>query len=82
MSVLSVEPRAVNPVTVDVLDGICEGLGVSINDEEKEEYRKLLGVFHESALDLMAMDGMSFMKSSRIKAAFAYMGRLCSLHGP
>lgn len=58
MSVLSLEPKKGSPVTIEVLDEVCKDLGVSIKDEEKEEYRRLLGVFHEGAAELMAMDGM------------------------
>lgn len=57
MSVFSVEPKAGNPVTADVLDEVCSTLGVQIKDEEHEEYRKLLAVFDESAQELMAMPG-------------------------
>lgn len=57
MSVFSVDPKAGNPVTAEVLDEICRSLGVRIKDEEKEDYRKLLAVFDESARELMAMDG-------------------------
>ena len=59
MSVFSVDPKAGNPVTTEVLDEVCKGLGVKIKDEEREEYRKLLAVFDESVQDLMSMPGMS-----------------------
>lgn len=57
MSVFSVDPKSGNPVTTEVLDEVCKSLGVRIKDEEKEDYRKLLAVFDESARELMAMDG-------------------------
>ena len=57
MSVFSVNPKDGNPVTLAVLDDACKALGVSIKDEEKEDYRKLLAVFHESAEELMEMPG-------------------------
>jgi hypothetical protein len=78
MSVFSVEPKTGSPVTVEVLDGICEDLGVKIKDKEKEEYRKLLGVFHESCAELMAMDGMVV---SRIASKVSTLtGFQCRLH--
>lgn len=55
MSVFSVNPRDGNPVTTSVLDEVTESLGVTIKEEEKEDYRRLLAVFHESAEELMAM---------------------------
>jgi amidase len=55
MSVFSLKPRDGNPVTVDVLDDICKKLGVTIKDDEREDYHKLLAVFHESAEELMDM---------------------------
>lgn len=58
MSVFSVDPKAGNPVTGEVLDEVCESLGVKIKREEQEEYKKLLAVFDESAQELMAMPGM------------------------
>lgn len=57
MSVFSVEPKAGNSVTKEVLNDVCKGLGVKIKDEEQEEYRKLLAVFDESAQELMDMPG-------------------------
>ncbi|KAK5111750.1 hypothetical protein LTR62_004670 [Meristemomyces frigidus] len=56
MSVFSVDPKAGNPVTTEVLNETCQGLGVKLKPEEQEDYRKLLAVFDESARDLMAMD--------------------------
>lgn len=55
MSVFSVEPRDGTPVTAQVLDEVCASLRIRIKDDEKEDYRKLLAVFHESAEELMAM---------------------------
>ncbi|KIV99603.1 uncharacterized protein PV09_08778 [Verruconis gallopava] len=55
MSVFSVTPKDGNPVTTEVLDATCKSLGVLIHDDEKEDYRKLLAVFHEAAEELMAM---------------------------
>ncbi|KAF2186423.1 amidase signature enzyme [Zopfia rhizophila CBS 207.26] len=55
MSVFSVTPKAGNPVTYQVIDEVCKTLNVIIKDEEKEDYRKLLAVFHDSAEELMSM---------------------------
>jgi amidase len=55
MSVFSVIPKEGNPVTTAVLDDVCKALGVIIKNDEKEDYRRLLAVFHESAEELMAM---------------------------
>jgi amidase len=55
MSVFSVNPREGNPVTTETLDQVCQSLGIEIKEEEKDDYRRLLAVFHESAEELMAM---------------------------
>jgi amidase len=55
MSVFSVTPKEGNPVTFEVLDEVCQSLKVTVKDEEKDNYRKLLAVFHESVEELMAM---------------------------
>ncbi|KAK4504682.1 hypothetical protein PRZ48_002643 [Zasmidium cellare] len=56
MSVFSVDPKAGTAVTTEVLDEVCKSLGVKIKDEEKEDYRKLLAVFDESAREVMEME--------------------------
>lgn len=58
MSVFSLDTRANNPVTTKDVDEICSGLGVTIPDSEKESYRTLLAVYHESMESLMAMPGI------------------------
>ena len=55
MSVFSVTPKPGNPVTTEVFENVCKSLNVTLTDEEKEDYRRLLAVFHESAEELMAM---------------------------
>ncbi|KAK5018093.1 hypothetical protein LTR16_001816 [Cryomyces antarcticus] len=55
MSVTSVDPRADTPVDINTVKDICSTLGVTIKDEEQDEYRRLLAVFHESAEEMMAM---------------------------
>ena len=55
MSVFSVDPKEGGTVTTEALDDICKVFGVKLKDEEKEDYRKLLAVFDESAQELMAM---------------------------
>lgn len=58
MSVFSLDTRADNPVTLKDVDEICSSLGVSIQDNEKESYRTLLAVYHESVESLMAIPGI------------------------
>lgn len=55
MSVFSVDPKADSPVTTEALNDICKVFGVNLKDDEKEDYRRLLAVFDESAQELMAM---------------------------
>jgi amidase len=55
MSVFSITPKKGNPVTSHVLDSVCNSLGVSIKDDERDEYRTLLAVFHDAAEELMAV---------------------------
>ncbi|ORY13897.1 amidase signature domain-containing protein [Clohesyomyces aquaticus] len=55
MSVFSITPKPGNPVTETVFDDVCASLHVKVKDSEKDDYRKLLAVFHESAEELMAM---------------------------
>jgi amidase len=57
MSVHSLLAKAGNPVTTDVLDETLKSLGVTIKDAEREDYRKLLAVFHDSAVELTGMEG-------------------------
>lgn len=59
MSVFTLDVRAGNPVTVKDLDEVCDTLGVSICEEEKESYTTLLAVYHDSMSDLMAIPGKS-----------------------
>ncbi len=47
MSVFSVDPKADSPVTTEALDEVCKTFGITLKDEEKEHYRKLLAVFDE-----------------------------------
>ncbi|KAK5172776.1 uncharacterized protein LTR77_002896 [Saxophila tyrrhenica] len=55
MSVFSVDPKEGSPVTTEALNEICKVFGIKLKDEEKEDYRRLLAVFDESAQELMAM---------------------------
>lgn len=57
MSVFSLEVEKANPVTAEVLDDSLRALGVTIKPEEKDEYQRLLAVFHESVVDLMSLPG-------------------------
>jgi amidase len=59
MSVFSLEYSKSNPVTVEKLDEISQSLGVSLKEEEKDEYHRLLAVYHESIEALMDLPGDS-----------------------
>lgn len=59
MSVFSLAIRSENPVTSQVLDDICNDLGMEINDDEKEEYQRLLAVYHDSVVSLLQLPGNS-----------------------
>ncbi|KAH7080441.1 amidase signature domain-containing protein [Paraphoma chrysanthemicola] len=56
MSVFSLETSQGNPVTAETVDKLCSQLGVTIEEKEKEDYRRLLAVFHDASEQLMAMD--------------------------
>ena len=57
MSVFSLDVSQANPVTTETVDNLCSQLGVSIAEHEKEDYRRLLAIFHDASEQLMAMDG-------------------------
>jgi DNA-binding Xre family transcriptional regulator len=57
MSVFSLDTSHGNPVTQETVDKLCSKLGVTIEEKEKEDYRRLLAVFHDASEQLMAMDG-------------------------
>jgi len=57
MSVFSLDTRKGNPVTQETVDKLCLQLRVAIKESEKEDYRRLLAVFHDASEQLMAMDG-------------------------
>jgi amidase len=57
MSVFSLDASQGNPVTQETVDELCAKLGVTIAEKEKEDYRRLLAVFHDASEQLMAMDG-------------------------
>lgn len=57
MSVFSLDTSHGNPVTKETLEKLCFQLGVTIEEKEKEDYRRLLAVFHDASEQLMAMDG-------------------------
>jgi amidase len=58
MSVFSLNAKAGNPVTAHTVERLCSQLGVSIEKEHEEDYRRLLAVFHDSCEALMGMEGM------------------------
>lgn len=57
MSVFSLDASHGNPVTKETLEKLCCQLGMTIKEKEKEDYRRLLAVFHDASEQLMAMDG-------------------------
>lgn len=59
MSVFTLDTKPSNPVTIKHVDDICDSLGVTIRADEKEAYRTLLAVYHESMESLMALGGTS-----------------------
>jgi amidase len=59
MSVFSLDAKAGNPVTAGTVEGLCSQLGVSIEKQHENDYRRLLAVFHDSCEQLMEMDGTS-----------------------
>lgn len=66
MSVFTLDTRADNPVTIKHVDDICDSLGVSIRDDEKESYRTLLAVYHESMESLLALGGKISMENTMV----------------
>lgn len=57
MSVFSLNVDKTNPVTAEVLDDSLNALGVTLKNDEKDEYQKLLAVFHESVVGIMSLPG-------------------------
>lgn len=57
MSVLSLDVAEDNPVTPEAVDKLCAELGVKLKQNEREDYRRLLAVFHETSEQLMSMPG-------------------------
>ncbi|KAK1978460.1 amidase [Colletotrichum cereale] len=55
MSVFSLEVAKTNPVNGTVLDDNLTALGVLLKEEEKDDYQRLLAVFHESVVGLMSI---------------------------
>lgn len=73
MSVFSLDTSHGNPVTKETLDDLCSKLGVTIEEKEKEDYRRLLAVFHDASEQLMAMDGKLF--------PLKYVNTTANIHG-
>jgi amidase len=55
MSVFSLEYSKNNPVTKEKLKEVSDSIGVTIKEEEQDEYQTLLAVFHDSVEALMAL---------------------------
>lgn len=66
MSVFSLDVGAKNPVTAEVLDSVCDELGMKLNEDEKQEYQRLLAVYHDSVVSLLALPGMTDLFTSSI----------------
>lgn len=67
MSVFTLDTKPGNPVTVATVDEVASGLGVTIADSEKEDYRTLLAVHHESVESLFALPGPDVLKPDTAK---------------
>ena len=65
MSVFSLNINSSNPVTLETLDCVANSLGITIAEHEKEDYLRLLAVYHESAEALMELPGLSRHRISR-----------------
>lgn len=57
MSVFTLEASQGNPVTTATVEKLCADLGVSLKDAEKDEYTRLLAVFHDASEALLQMEG-------------------------
>ena len=57
MSVFSLDTSHNNPVTTETLGKLCSQLGVTIKEDEKADYRRLLAVFHDASEQLQSKDG-------------------------
>jgi amidase len=53
MSVFSLDTSHGNPVTREIVENLCSKLGVTIEEKEKEDYRRLLAVFHDASEQLI-----------------------------
>ncbi|KAL3479672.1 amidase signature domain-containing protein [Aspergillus californicus] len=55
MSVFSLNIASSNPVNTETIDRVAETLGITIAEDEKEDYVRLLAVYHESVEALMGI---------------------------
>ncbi|KAL4907721.1 hypothetical protein BDW74DRAFT_175501 [Aspergillus multicolor] len=55
MSVFSLNINPSNPVTLETLDTVADTLGIKVAEHEKEDYLRLLAVYHESVEALMSL---------------------------
>jgi amidase len=62
MSVFSLNAKIGNPVTADTVEKLCSQLGVSIEKEHEDDYKRLLAVFHDS---IPLLTGMSISNESK-----------------
>ncbi|KAL4976292.1 amidase signature domain-containing protein [Aspergillus desertorum] len=70
MSVFSLNINFSNPVTLDTLDRVANSLGITIAEHEKEDYVRLLAVYHESAEALMGLP--DYVPAHRRRNAWAW----------
>lgn len=70
MSVFTLDYSSGNPVTTELLDGLASSIGVTIAPEEKDDYHRLLAVYHDSAVKLMEMDGELIESDSFIRTVW------------
>lgn len=78
MSVFTLDTRPDNPVTIQHVDDLCSSMGVTIRNEEKESYRTLLAVYHESMESLIALGG-TFLSFVRLTNLFLTLRQIQNL---
>lgn len=57
ISVFTLDAAQGNPVSTQTVEELCSELGVVLEQEEKDDYRRLLAVFLDASEALMAMEG-------------------------
>lgn len=80
MSVFTLDAAQGNPVTTETVNELCSELGVTLKDEEREEYRRLLAVFHDASEQLMEMEGEYTSRPRSIRKLTSNLSRLYSFN--